>query len=402
MSDQLAVLLGADSLLGPRSGVGRMTLEIALQLRRHPQLAGFGLLMQGRVEPPEWLDRLDQEEAPPLGPPPGLARLKRLAAATVPGVHRAWMLKQAVLLRRAVRQQTALLRATTPLPLVYHEPNMITRPFAGPIVATFNDLSWHHDPALHPKERLRWIARHLPRTIRTASRFIAISAFTRDEMVRELGVAADRIDVVHLAPSPQFRPVDEATAQPVLARYDVRDGGYVLSISTLEPRKNFDRLLAAYLALPDAIRQRTPLLIAGGKGWGTVLARPDAERAVAAGQLRLLGHVPDQDLITLTARCGAFVYVSLYEGFGLPVIEAMATGVPVIASSTTATGETAGNAALRVDPHDVQAITDGLDHLLTDPDAAAAHRSASLQRAEAFTWRQTVDCMAGTWRRAAS
>jgi alpha-1,3-rhamnosyl/mannosyltransferase len=242
----------------------------------------------------------------------------------------------------------------------------------------------------------------MKRTLRTATRFIAISAFTRDEMARELGIAADRVDVVHLAPSPEFRPIGAEEARAVLARYDLLDQSYILSISTLEPRKNFDRLLAAYLALPDAIRQRTPLVIAGGKGWGRVLHRPDAERAVAAGQLRLPGHVPDSDLVTLTARCGVFAYVSLYEGFGLPVIEAMATGAPVLASATTATGETAGNAALLVDPLDDRAIQAGLLQLLESADDRCRWAARSLERAAGFSWCGTVDRMISTWRRAAS
>ena len=279
---------------------------------------------------------------------------------------------------------------------------MILSPFDGPSVATLNDLSWHHDPALHPFERIRWIERHLPRTLSRASRFIAISEFTRTEAVRVLGVARDRVDVVHLAAAEHFRPMTDAQAAPTLGSLGLSDKSYVLSVSTLEPRKNFDRLLAAYLKLPDVLRRLMPLVIVGGKGWGKVLERPDATRAIAAGQLRMLGHVTDEILVALTARCAAFAYVSLYEGFGLPVVEAMAAGAPVLASATTATGETAGDSALLVDPMDVDAIRNGLHQMLTEPDYRAALAEASLRRAAQFSWSRTVGGMAQTWRQVAS
>lgn len=404
MPPPLSLLLGADSLLTLRSGVGRMTLEIARQLETHPEIGDFGLMIEGDVHEKSWLASMEavraaREAAAPLHRSP-VARVKRVIGA-VPGMRHAHAARRRMQMRRIVRERARAIAAASPLPMVYHEPNMIARPYDGPTVATVNDLSWHHDPALHPPERIRWIEAGLPRVIHDAARFVAISAFTKDEMVRELAIAPDRIDVVHLAPAPAFGPRPAEAAAPTLARYDLADRRYLLSVSTLEPRKNFDRLLAAYLALPPAVRQHTPLVIAGGKGWGSVLDRPQAERAAQAGQLRLLGHVPDEDLVVLTARCALFAYVSLYEGFGLPVIEAMAAGAPVLASATTATGETAGDAALLVDPADEADIREGLRALLGDAERRAALAAASLARAEGFTWRRTVDRLVATWRRAA-
>ena len=226
--------------------------------------------------------------------------------------------------------------------LVYHEPNMIIQPLRLPTVATINDLSWYHEPSWHPAERLEWIRRNLPGTLKRARRFVAISEFTRDAVVSELGIGRDRIDVVPLAPAAEFQPVSAERGAAVLERFGLADRHYVFSISTLEPRKNFDRLLNAHLSLPAALRQAAPLVIAGGKGWGKVLARPEAEAAVRDRSVRLLGHVEDAELVVLCARAGVFAYVSLYEGFGLPVIEAMAADTPVLASSTTAVGGSGG------------------------------------------------------------
>ena len=244
--------------------------------------------------------------------------------------------------------------------LVYYEPNMIARRLALPTVITINDLSWHHQPDWHPADRLAWIGRHLRQTLDQARHITALSQFTKDCAVRELGIPADRVSVVPLAPAAAFRPMMLADAAPVLTRFDLADRSYVLSISTIEPRKNFDRLFAAHQRLPGALRVRAPLVIAGGKGWGAGLNADATAAAIRRGELRMLGHVADADLVALCARAGAFAYVSLYEGFGLPVIEAMAAGCPVIASNTTSIPEVAGDAARLADPMDEAAIADAL------------------------------------------
>ena len=143
---------------------------------------------------------------------------------------------------------------------------MIARPFDGVTVVTVNDLSWRLPGGLHPDERVTWIERRLPGSLAQAARLVAISEFTAHEMVRHLGVSRDRIDVVPLAPSEAFRLLPSSEIEPILARHGLAERGFVLSVSTLEPRKNFDRLLAAHARLPAADRARQPLVIAGGRG----------------------------------------------------------------------------------------------------------------------------------------
>ena len=390
---KLSVLIGADSLALRRSGVGRMTLEIARAARASAAIDYTGLLLGHGLQTVDMIDHLDDE---PAAHPQQRAPIPwKVAVGRVPGVQMLRRLKHGGL-NRTLRQ----LAKAQGTPLVYHEPNMIVRPIALPTVSTINDLSWHHEPSWHPAERLRWIERNLPTTLKRARRFVAISQFTKDEVVRELGVAADRIDVVPLAPAKEFQPLSAAAAAPTLARLGLADQGYVFSISTLEPRKNFDRLLNAHLHLPAALRRKAPLVIAGGKGWGEVLARPEAEAATRDGTVRLLGHVGDADLVALCARAAVFAYVSLYEGFGLPVVEAMAARSPVLASNTTAVAELAAGAALLVNPLDEAAITEGLRQLIEDADYAETLRQAGQARAAEYTWQRTIDTLVASWRKA--
>ena len=369
-----------------------MTLEIARAARASAEIDHTALLLAGGLERVERLDQL----VDPIAFNHSLSRVPvpwKVALGRVPGVQLIRQVKHG-----GMNRKVRLMARECHGRLVYHEPNMIAQPVALPTVVTINDLSWHHEPSWHPAERLRWIDRNLQRTLRQASRFVAISHFTKDAVVRELGVAAERIDVVPLAPAEEFRPFTAAEAADTLARYELSDQGYVLSISTLEPRKNFDRLLAAHLGLPAALRRRAPLVIAGGKGWGEVLARPEADAALQDGTVRLLGHVSDADLVALCARAAVFAYVSLYEGFGLPVVEAMAAASPVLASSTTAVGELAAGAALLVDPQDETAIRDGLRRLIEDRDLAEQLQQAGLARAAEYTWQRTIESLLLSWR----
>ena len=391
---KMSVLIGAESLASRRSGVGRMTLEIARAARLSPSIEHLALLLAEGLAGADILDHLDDPVSGPRPVQPVPIPWK-VAVGRVPGVQTLRRIKHGGL-NRKVRDLSRSCGGR----LVYHEPNMIARPVALPTVVTMNDLSWHHEPSWHPVERLQWIDRNLKATLRQASRFVAISQFTKDVVVRDLGVSASRIDVIPLAPADDFRPISAVDAIETLARYELADHGYVFSISTIEPRKNFDRLLAAHLRLPAAIRRRAPLVIAGGKGWGSVLARPESDAAIRDGTVRLLGHVSDADLVVLCSRAAVFAYVSLYEGFGLPVVEAMAAASPVLASSTTAVGELATGAALTVDPVDEDAIMHGMQRLIEDTDLAEQLRQAGLARAADYTWGRTIETLLHSWRQA--
>jgi alpha-1,3-rhamnosyl/mannosyltransferase len=207
--------------------------------------------------------------------------------------------------------------------------------------------------------------------VRAAQRVIAVSEFTKRELVELLGVPEDQIRVVPNAADPVFTPVGERA-----------EGEYVLAVGTLEPRKNLERLGEA------ARRAGVELRIAGDPGWGTVAVHG-----------KPLGFVPDEQLARLYRGALCVAYPSLYEGFGLPVLEAMACGAPVVTSATGATAELAGDAAVLVDPLDPDAIAAGIEEAIERREELAER---GLQRAASFSWRATAEATVQVYREAAA
>jgi glycosyltransferase involved in cell wall biosynthesis len=239
------------------------------------------------------------------------------------------------------------------------------------------------DPALLPRKGAARIERAtLPLAVRRAATLAAISQATADDLTTRFARAAGKTEVTPLAADPAFAsggaPEDE-----VLARHGI-DFPYILGVGTLEPRKNLPRLVEAFTGLDDATRGAHRLVLVGPLGWDAgettdaIAAHPDRVAAI--------GAVPDADLPALYRRAAAFAYPSLYEGFGLPVLEAMIAGVPVLTSDTSSMPEVGGDAALYVAPRDVAAIRAGLARLLGDDELRARLAAAGPPRAAAFSW----------------
>jgi len=224
---------------------------------------------------------------------------------------------------------------------------------------------------------------------------MCISESTRRDFIGITGMAEDRIFVVPLAASPLvFRPEeDELRLKAVLAGHGITHGRFVLSLCTLEPRKNLARLVRAFAAMvADPALNDVRLALIGALGWKTEsLLETIRTVGLPSDRLMLLGHVPDEDLGALLTGASVFAYPSLYEGFGLPVLEAMQCGAPVVTSNTSSLPEVVGDAALCVDPTDEDALVQAMTDALLNSDLAAELRRRGVERAKAFTWRRTVD-----------
>ncbi len=274
-------------------------------------------------------------------------------------------------------------------------------PGVCPYVATVYDVTTELFPQLHirwnrwlHRRRLRWITRY-------ANRIIAISESTRQDLLRMAPQAAQRSVCIHLAHGssaiPRFDDAD--TVARVLARYGLTDRRYVFSVGTLEPRKNHRRLIEAFEALPESLHD-VELAFAGGRGWKDAAVREALSGSSASNRINVLGFVPAGDLQALYAGATVFAFPSLYEGFGLPILEAMATGTPVLTSNVSSMPEVAGDAAILVDPTSPESIRSGLERLLTDAELRAQLSARGRARASQFSWRRTAEQTLEVYRKA--
>ena len=268
---------------------------------------------------------------------------------------------------------------------LYHEPNNIPIRWHGPCLTTVHDLSVLRHPEWHPADRVHWYEREFRKSLDRVSHFITVSQFTRQEMIDLLGVDPQRITVIPLGPRAVFQPRDPAQVSHWLKSHGYPTQ-YVLTVGTIEPRKNLTTTLAAYAALPNEYRQRFPLLIAGGGGWGDETVDALIERHSLCENVHVLGYVEDEALAHLYAGARVLVWPALYEGFGLPPLEAMACATPVITSNTTAIPEVTANAATLVDPQDTDAIRDTLLRVLDDDAWAGELATKGLARSRTYSW----------------
>lgn len=258
-----------------------------------------------------------------------------------------------------------------------------------PSVVTIHDLGYLTFPEAHPARRRLELDLTTRWSLRAARHVIAISQATKADLVHHYGAEPERISVIHHGLSPAFRPpADHAQVAAVRAHHGLSEP-YFLYVGTIQPRKNLAGLIEAFArALPRLDQgEALPLLaLAGREGWLSTAIRRRADELGIGERVRFLGYLPDQELPALLSAALAFVFPSFYEGFGMPVLEAMACGAPVLTANSTALPEVAGDAALLVAPSDRDAIAAGLIRLANEPALRAELRTRGLARAAQFTW----------------
>jgi glycosyltransferase involved in cell wall biosynthesis len=275
---------------------------------------------------------------------------------------------------------------------VLFAPNFVPPPTRAPrLVVTVHDLAFKRFPQTAPHGTKSWLTR-LDRALKSAARVIAVSESTRRDLLELSDVDPAKVVVIPLGVDPTvFRPSDPGAISAVRARFDL-SGPYLLSLGGIEPRKNLANLLRAFSRLSS----ETLLVIAGGgvewnpEGANRLAQSLEELTADVRGRVVRTGYVSEADKVALMSGADAFVYPSLYEGFGLPVLEAMACGTAVVTSNLSSLPEVAGDAAVLVDPADPSSITDGLDRVLGDPELRTRLVRAGFDRAEGYTWERTA------------
>jgi glycosyltransferase involved in cell wall biosynthesis len=270
-----------------------------------------------------------------------------------------------------------------------------------PVVLTVHDLAFLKHPETFGRGRRMYKAALIRRSVRKAARIICDSDSTRRDLIELLGVSPSKIHRILLAAHPRYlREVSAAERERVLDRHALPPR-FLLYVGTLEPRKNIGRLIDAYAALVRTVRPVVPLVIVGRPGWGGEALVRRVESLGLDEHVRFAGHVPVDDLPAIYQAAELLIYPSIYEGFGLPVVEAMASGTPVITSNRASLPEVAGDAAALVDPLSVDEIADAMAGLLSDRSLNAEFRVKGRARARLFSWERTARETAQAYQAAA-
>ena len=372
----MKIILSVNAIKPPLTGIGRYTWELANRVPNMQGVESVRFFSGGR-----WVNNigalLDQS-------PVKLAALRRLLRNPVAVAAYRW--SSPLLLRHRLRAFSDHL---------YHGPNYYLPPCAGPAIATIHDLSIFCCPQFHMPERVDFMQREIQIALGRANFLITDSEFIRQEIIKFFDWPEDKVRAVPLGVAEEYCPRDFDETVGVLEKFGLAFGSYTLCVATIEPRKNIGTLLSAYEALPQALRNRYPLVLAGGYGWRSEAIHRRIEQGQRQGWLLYLGYVSETDLPLLFSGARGFVYPSLYEGFGLPVIEAMASGLPVLISNRSSLPEVALGAALIVEAEDVQAMTESIRVLLEDDQWRDVAAKRSLVVGAQYSWettaRETVD-----------
>ncbi|MFL6337464.1 MAG: glycosyltransferase family 4 protein [Pyrinomonadaceae bacterium] len=364
------MLIGLDAipLTEPRAGVGHYTYELARALASAAPGDEFELVYPSSYPSVE----LEERERLPFN--------LQGARVLVGALGRRWW--SAGLPRYAARKGYRL----------FHGTNYEVPLWGGACrVLTVHDLSLFTHPETHERRRVWRARRRLPLMTRAAAAVITPTEAVRRELCEWLRVPPAKVYAVHEAARACFRPLDRHKAEVVLRGMRIGGGEFLLAVGTIEPRKNLQTLVRAF---EEVLRERPAsslrLVVAGGRGWLSGPLFESIEKSPFKERVVLAGYVSDEQLRALYATCAAFVYPSLYEGFGLPPLEAMGCGAPVVAGRTPAVEEVTAGAARLFDPRDHTELTRSLLELIDDEAARRVLSEAGLRRAAQFSWEQTA------------
>jgi len=380
-TDRLVVGLNGAALLSPLTGIGQYTKSLA------EHLIASGEIDLNIFYLAAWSKEIRTQPLRSLGP------IKAFIKKVVPHPY---------LVSRALQGWKFYTGAQDRRISIYHEPNFLPLRFGGPTVVSIHDLSWIRYPETHPKERVAIMNRILPLALDRVQHVITDSEFIRREVISEFGISADRVTTTLLAPRTLFTPRDEVTRAPTLSKHNLQQRSYFLVVGTLEPRKNVETAVRAHAGLPESIRRQFPLVLVGMRGWLTSPLEGELTVPVERAEVRPLGFVTDDELADLYSGATALVYPSVYEGFGLPPLEAMACGSPVITSNVSSLPEVAGDAAVMHDPMDTDALRKAMKRFIDDEDFWREKAAASVKQAARFSWARCAKETIAVYRAAMS
>ncbi len=353
--------LGVEALSPQLTGIGRYTLELMRGLQNHPDVGELRSIYNG-------ITATDPEGLLRGVIPQGTRKRKK------------W--------QRWVDRTMTTLQSRKRL---YHGPNFMLPPEAKSGIITVHDLSVYKFPEMHPPERVAHFERDFNRSLERALHIITDTHEVRRELAEFANIPEDRITAIHLGVNPAYRPNRAIDGSVDYSSYAIEPDGYILLVATFEPRKRIDAALNAFRLLPDNLKKRYPLVLAGATGWQNDALHELMSRDEAKGYIRFLGFVPEGDLPGIYSGARLFLYPSIYEGFGLPPIEAMASGVPIIVSNRSCLPEVTCGAAMMINPDDTEGFAAAIAKGLEDDTWRRDAIDLGLKVAAGYTWEKCVD-----------
>lgn len=367
----MKIIISTDSIKFPVTGIGRYALELINNLKANPEVDAIKYLSGFKV--------VDDLPALVNSPSISASKLKKQLrnSRLVSDIYR---LTVPVLKSYALKSYTDY---------IFHSPNYYIPPGHKKSCTTFHDLSIFHFPEYHPKGRVHLMKKELHSSVSRAKILLTDSNFTKNEVSDFFDFDPERIVVAPLASSGDFLPRKEKQCQQVLEKYGLAYGQFTFFAGTIEPRKNIKNLLLAYQKLPLEMSLRFPLVISGYQGWESEELHRLFDIGSQRGWIKYLGYTDQQSLSVLFSACRAFLFPSRYEGFGLPVLEAMAAGTPVITSNVSSLPEVAGDAGLMVDPDDVDQLTQYISEIILNDSLRTELIDRGFLQNAKFSW---VNC----------
>lgn len=385
----IRLIFETDAIIPPVTGIGRYARELLMAFIGSPEIEDLRCFSRGRWQSPQ---SLAEEERTANG------------GGEDSDTQGTWRPRWA---RRIFRETGARLQLTLQRQLLsryakshlYHSPNYRLTPYAGLKVVTFHDLSVLKFPHFHPESRLKILQPALEYAALHADHLITDSEWVRREIMEYFGLPEKKVSAVPLASSLDVNFVSQLDRNEYLRGLGLSPGAYFLFVSTLEPRKNVETLIRAFEKLPATVRGHYPLVLAGQLGWRSEHIARTLDRAVRHGQVLHLGFLSDQQLGFLYSGARAFVFPSLYEGFGLPVLEAQSFGVPVITSNSSCLPEVLADSAILIDPLDELRLMESMLELAEAESRREELAGKGRVNASRYSWRKTADSTIDIYRK---
>lgn len=273
---------------------------------------------------------------------------------------------------------------------IYHNPSFISYDLDIPIITNIHDISFIKYPNFHPKKRVDFLTKHINRSVEKSDYIIADCDYIREEIIDYFKINPDRVVSIPLGVGINFKKNPKDIVEKFINPYGLKYKKYFLSVSTIEPRKNIISAIKAYSVLPEYIKKEFPYVIVGMNGWLNDEFFHLIEPLVKKKYVKVLGFLDDSFLPLIYSGAKIFIYPSIYEGFGLPILESFSSGTPVITSNTSSMKEIAKNYAHLIDPYDVDSINDGIIRIVENSSYEKKLTEKGYRRAKIYTWEKTA------------